>query len=399
MELLQGESLAARIRRAGRLPLAETVGLARQIASTLAVVHAAGTVHRDLKPDNLFLVPEPDLPLGVRVKILDFGIAKLKTEGTAFTRAGAILGTPAYMAPEQCKGAADIDARADVYSLGCILFEMACGAPPFGKDSFGAIIGAQMYEPPPAPSTKEPAIAPALDRLILAMLAKKPEERPQTMRDVVAALERIVPGPTERTVDTAVGIAATLPSHPPVPRAKSQLGWVLAAVAAGVIGLVLAAVSVYRESREQQVKTFANHGVQFDYPTQAVVAAEQRSWGFYVEIDTVHSPLAMLQRLDATGDPADVLPHLVEDFRDGFAKGKIPYKEGIGLDVRLSIDGAVRSGRRTFFELGGRQLRMDIYVFEDHGLTAVILQTDLDDVAEADKLFNTITESLRFAPK
>ena len=130
MEFLEGESLAKRIER-GRLTIAEAVDVATQTASALQAAHGKGIVHRDLKPDNLFLVPDDGRPFGARVKVLDFGIAKLRGElsgGGAKTQTGSVMGTPPYMSPEQCRGITEeIDHRTDIYALGIILYEMLAG--------------------------------------------------------------------------------------------------------------------------------------------------------------------------------------------------------------------------------------------------------------------------------
>ncbi|MCA9620273.1 MAG: serine/threonine protein kinase, partial [Myxococcales bacterium] len=123
MELLQGESLEDHLDRRGRLPAVEAVKLILPIVGAVAAAHDRGIVHRDLKPDNVFLVPDPETTSGERVKLLDFGIAKLHGDLAAdapITRTGAIFGTPVYMAPEQCRGAEAVDHRADLYALGCI---------------------------------------------------------------------------------------------------------------------------------------------------------------------------------------------------------------------------------------------------------------------------------------
>jgi len=135
MEFLEGVSLQKRLADKGRLPLAKSLEVARQAGSALAAAHAAGIVHRDLKPENLFLVPEPTAPGGERVKILDFGIAKIKraggTGGTMRTQAGLIMGSPAYMSPEQCKDSADVDLRSDIYSFATIMYEILAGRTPY----------------------------------------------------------------------------------------------------------------------------------------------------------------------------------------------------------------------------------------------------------------------------
>ena len=198
MEFLEGESLAARLKREVKLPVDVLIAVARQVASALGAAHVRGIVHRDLKPDNVFLVPDPELPSGFRCKVLDFGIAKLAGEAAAGnslkTRTGTVMGTPVYMSPEQCRGAGQVDARADIYSLGCILFEMACGRPPFIKEGLGELLAAQMLEAPPAPRTFEPKLSLSLQAVILRSLAKKPEERQQSMEQLKGELDVVSEG-------------------------------------------------------------------------------------------------------------------------------------------------------------------------------------------------------------
>src|SRR5262245_5939372 len=121
MEYLEGESLTSRIRNT-RLQITRSLGIVRAIARALQAAHERGIVHRDLKPDNVFLVIDPEMPDGERLKLLDFGIAKLASNlsDLTHTRTGAVMGTPTYMSPEQCRGTGLIDLRSDLYSLGCI---------------------------------------------------------------------------------------------------------------------------------------------------------------------------------------------------------------------------------------------------------------------------------------
>jgi serine/threonine-protein kinase len=195
MEFLEGENLASFLRREKRPSLAIIAALCRQIASALSAAHKKGIVHRDLKPDNVFLVQDAEVTCGIRAKVLDFGIAKLAGEGhsgSLKTRTGAVMGTPMYMSPEQCRGAGAVDARADIYSLGCILFEMGCGRVPFIAEGLGEIIAAQIYQPPPSPRSIEPQIAPELERIIERTLKKKPEERHASMEELKSELDRLV---------------------------------------------------------------------------------------------------------------------------------------------------------------------------------------------------------------
>src|SRR5205823_5414591 len=192
MELLEGESLGARIRRVGPLPIPTSVEFAYQTASALGAAHRKGIVHRDLKPDNLYIVPDPHEPDRERIKVLDFGIAKLQ-QGSAGdsvkTRTGTLMGTPIYMSPEQCRGTRAIDHRSDIYSLGVILFEMLTGQPPFVSEGFGELVNLHLNVAPPVPSSRNPAIPPALDALVLRMLEKNADQRFGDMAEVQGALK------------------------------------------------------------------------------------------------------------------------------------------------------------------------------------------------------------------
>jgi eukaryotic-like serine/threonine-protein kinase len=231
MELLEGESLATRLRRSGPLPEGRASGLCRLIAGALGAAHAKGIVHRDLKPDNVFIVPDPDVANGERTKILDFGIAKLSTEvqGASKTRTGAVMGTPTYMSPEQCKGSGKVDLRADIYALGCILYEMVCGRAPFVAEGAGEVLAQHIYAPVPAPSSIA-AVTPALEQAILRALAKEPVLRFQSANEMATALQTALASQAfahvAATATNVSGYAArTAPasSTPPVVVASSPL--------------------------------------------------------------------------------------------------------------------------------------------------------------------------------
>ena len=218
MELLQGESLGKRLQRERPLPVPEAIEIACQTASALSAAHACDIVHRDLKPDNLFLVPDPSLrPLRMRVKVLDFGIAKLRGElsaGSVKTRTGTIMGTPQYMSPEQCRGVADqIDSRTDIYTLGIIVYEMLCGSPPFLSEGLGDILMMHIGTQPKPLRTLNADVPEAVEATIMRSLAKDPSQRFASMADFQEALRPVNRASTGSNPITAPSLRA--PSQVP----------------------------------------------------------------------------------------------------------------------------------------------------------------------------------------
>jgi serine/threonine protein kinase len=191
MKLLQGESLEARLSRSGgRLPLPEVLRIGREIAEGLAAAHAQGLVHRDIKPANIWL--EEDRK---RVKIVDFGLARGTGADAHFTQSGAVIGTPSYMAPEQANGE-EVDGRCDLFSLGSVLYRTSTGRLPFdGKDTMTVLMALATKTPPP-PNKIVPCLPPAFSNLVMRLLAKERDKRPQSAREVVELIEAIERGET-----------------------------------------------------------------------------------------------------------------------------------------------------------------------------------------------------------
>ena len=249
LERLTGESLWSRLARE-RLPEDRIVLFARQLASALEAAHTVGIVHRDLKPENIFLVPDPEVPGGERLKIIDFGIAKHEHihERTA---TGVVLGTPTYMAPEQWDRA--VDPRADIYSLGIVIFVMATGELPFSGNT-NELLAEHAYCAPPRASDSS-SVSTWLSSIIERCLAKRPSDRFPSMAALGAELRKlgdaITPptGPTPRCNDDddedEVTIArATTEAKPAKSRTVGLWRWKLVRwpMALSILVLSLAAV-------------------------------------------------------------------------------------------------------------------------------------------------------------
>ena len=185
MEWLDGETLEDRLAR-GSINLGASVRMIRRVAEALAVAHQHGVIHRDIKPANIFL-PGKDVS---KIKLLDFGIARRLFDPVSLrlTQAGSALGTPMYMSPEQAQGSLDVDARADVFSLGCVFFECLTGSPPFMADSTTGTLARITADETVDVDAKCVGVPPRLTELLRRMLAKRPEERPATMADVLGDL-------------------------------------------------------------------------------------------------------------------------------------------------------------------------------------------------------------------
>jgi eukaryotic-like serine/threonine-protein kinase len=208
MPLLKGEPLDQRLKREPALPIADVLRIGRETALGLAAAHATGLIHRDIKPANLWLETKDEgrgmkaekaggagssfilHPSSFRVKILDFGLARAAVDSRQLTQQGAIIGTPAYMAPEQAAGEA-VDRRCDLFSLGCVLYRLATGTPPFkGSDTITTLIAVATASPVP-PVELRPELPGALSDLILQLLAKRPGQRPASADRVAEALAAI----------------------------------------------------------------------------------------------------------------------------------------------------------------------------------------------------------------
>src|SRR5262245_47826592 len=190
MEWLEGEDLSKRLSR-GKLRLSESLSLLRLVAEALALAHKHGVVHRDIKPSNLFL-REGEVD---RVAVLDFGIARRAAVSQPLTRSGVVMGTPSYMAPEQARGERDLLPAADVFALGCVLFECLTGEPPFVAEQVLAVLAKILFDEPPKLRQVRPELPEAVEALLATMLAKETALRLPDATAILTALDALEPLP------------------------------------------------------------------------------------------------------------------------------------------------------------------------------------------------------------
>ena len=242
MPYVTGDSLRARLKESGALPIAEATRLLRDIASALAYAHRAGVVHRDIKPDNVLL-------FGGSAAVTDFGVAKALRDaaGTGadggLTQIGVALGTPMYMAPEQAAADPNVDHRADLYAFGVMAYEMVTGVPPFRGRPAQELLVAHLTEEPEPVGVLRPDMPPFLAHLIMRCLAKRPDERPQTADEIVESLDTIAAGPMRARL-TSVFLGPPSAFEPRGGTARRAFGLYVAA-AAITAGMAKVAVLVF----------------------------------------------------------------------------------------------------------------------------------------------------------
>ncbi|MGH7539635.1 MAG: protein kinase domain-containing protein, partial [Gemmatimonadota bacterium] len=205
MPLVEGESLRDRLRRERQLPLDEALTIARQVGSALVHAHARDVVHRDIKPENILFS-------GGEAVVADFGIARAVTAAgeRELTKTGLALGTPAYMSPEQAGGERRVDARTDIYSLGCVLYEMLAGEPPFTGASARMVMARHMADRPPSLTAARPELPGAVEKVVHTALAKSPADRYQSAERMTRALDQAVGGRSRAGRRTWVALGTAL---------------------------------------------------------------------------------------------------------------------------------------------------------------------------------------------
>jgi serine/threonine protein kinase/ABC-type branched-subunit amino acid transport system substrate-binding protein len=232
MELLHGETLAAWLQRGKRAAPAQVLDIALQVARGLEAAHNAGLIHRDIKPGNIWLDSA-----AARVKLLDFGLARPAEDGGKLTKVGMVVGTPAYMSPEQAEGK-KLDFRSDLFSLGCVLYELAAGVPPFTGASAFAVLTAIVLRDPKPLGEVNPSLPPELAELVMRLLAKMVQDRPGSTSAIVTALEHIADVHPELHPSWTSGRRARW-SHAPARRYRSRR-WLAMTAGLGVLTGILA---------------------------------------------------------------------------------------------------------------------------------------------------------------
>ena len=335
MPYVQGETLRARLRREGALPLPTALRIAAEIAEALEHAHRNNVVHRDVKPENILLHDGYAL-------VTDFGVAKAITAAgpEQITETGIAVGTPAYMSPEQASGKPEIDGRTDIYALGCVLFEMLTGAPPFGTGTADVVLAKHVTEPPPSPRSLLPAIPLDVERAVLKALSKSPAARYQSAREFAEHLLMLRGNQTSGSLRVA-GSPGALPG---------LLRRWRAGVAA-VLTLVVVAVVVWRLTRDGGP---ALRGVPGDY-RDSVSVVPVRNLTRDVWLDRVgdaltYDVIASLQRIPELKASAYVSVRAQ-------APESLPIRDlGAALGVRLVLV-------PQFREVGGR-IRLEAELVE-----------------------------------
>jgi eukaryotic-like serine/threonine-protein kinase len=331
MEYVEGQSLAGLLRQEGVLEPRRAAEVGRQVCQALAAAHAAGLVHRDITPGNVLVDP------GGVVKVADFGIAKLAA-ATTMTGDGMLLGTAAYLAPEQAQGR-PVDGRSDLYALGCVLYALVTGAPPFVGDSPVAVAARHLTEQPVPPSERNPRVGAALEAVVLTALAKDPANRYQSAAAMAQDLDRIIadlgPGsgplagageaaPTDRLPSSIPAEAATVPM---ASTAIRRPGWIRWALVGAMVIVALVAVALWPRGGDPPAAPPSTRPAASTTTTSAGTTSPTRSQA------ELPAALANLAQVISAGQQQGTVDNSAEDLLKQAEEVLRDAQEGKGEDV------------------------------------------------------------------
>jgi serine/threonine protein kinase len=352
MPLVEGESLRARLKREGPLPVHEAIRILREVVDALAYAHQHGVVHRDIKPDNVMLS-------GRHAAVTDFGVAKAVSAAGSetLTTVGVSLGTPTYMAPEQAVGEADIDSRVDIYALGAVAYELLTGAPPFERANAQAMLSAHVLEKPVDIDVKRPGLPPGLSTLIMRCLEKDRAARWKNAEEMLPLLEALA------TPSGGITPTDTRPLRTTKANKKGRRAWIVAAAVVTLLLLGSAAFLLLQKRGTGRIEEIAVLPIQD-------LSGKDRPF-----VDAMHD--ALINAL-AQANVVGVVPRSeVMRFRDG---GQTTRQIADALKAGAIIEGTVfRDGNRV---------RINMQMVEPRTLKHLWVQTyerDVSDVLDAQK--------------
>jgi serine/threonine-protein kinase len=344
MELVEGTTLEQELRRTGRVEPVRAVAIATGIAGGLAAAHERGIVHRDVKPSNVFLTPSDAAKIG------DFGIARLERPDATLTLTGQTFGSPPYMSPEQATGG-KVDARADLYSLGCVLFQMLVGRRPFSGDDAVSLVYQHVHATPPRVDALDPDVPAPLGTLVAGLMAKDPDDRPASAAEVQRALESVPTEPVAPTTMTTAPVTATAV----LPRRTQELArrrkpWLpFAAVILGVVALLALATAVLLARGDPTATPSATRGASTAPSSPATSPSSSPSTTAPQTPETAGAALlALTQQVQDAGaidhTLASDIQHAVDEVVNGHGHGHEGDASATLNDLKDKISEAVQHG-------------------------------------------------------